>query len=181
MPAPSPSVFVPNGSGAQTTLCTLLWVDDEESRRDWIRLNVGGILFDTTRQVLLRQKDTFFEALLASGQWEPNEQGDTIMLVSEHILEMIRLRFSISPLGSFLRILRTTHTSAQESTKCWSVLILEHPTQHLFFAKVRSKSTIGPGMNKTARAATIKIYSGTIFCGVDTISRGMGVVIHLHV
>eukprot|EP00667_Euglena_gracilis_P013897 EG_transcript_14372 len=49
--------------------------DDDPERRDWIRLNLRGILFDTTRHVLLKEQDTFFAALLGSGVWEPNEKG----------------------------------------------------------------------------------------------------------
>ncbi len=48
---------------------------EEEQQHDWVRLNVRGQLFDTLRTTLLGQPDTFFEALLSSGAWEPNQRG----------------------------------------------------------------------------------------------------------
>jgi hypothetical protein len=46
--------------------------EDDAVRRQWVRLNVRGTLFDTVRPVLLRDRDTFFGALL---DWEPNGKG----------------------------------------------------------------------------------------------------------
>eukprot|EP01006_Ploeotia_vitrea_P030918 TRINITY_DN63233_c0_g1_i1.p1 TRINITY_DN63233_c0_g1~~TRINITY_DN63233_c0_g1_i1.p1 ORF type:complete len:336 (+),score=60.95 TRINITY_DN63233_c0_g1_i1:26-1009(+) len=38
-----------------------------------IKLNIGGKLFCTTENTLLKEKETFFWAMLRSGQWAPDE------------------------------------------------------------------------------------------------------------
>lgn len=40
-----------------------------------VDLNVGGRRFTTTKDVLLRWEDTYFQALLGSGHWEPSREG----------------------------------------------------------------------------------------------------------
>ena len=49
----------------------------EETRdeEDKVVLQVQGKLFSTTRTKLLRLPGTFFEAMLGSGLWKPNEKG----------------------------------------------------------------------------------------------------------
>jgi hypothetical protein len=40
-----------------------------------IRLEVGGTIFTTSKSVLLRLENTYFHAMLASGKWQPDEDG----------------------------------------------------------------------------------------------------------
>eukprot|EP01006_Ploeotia_vitrea_P057173 TRINITY_DN68156_c5_g1_i9.p1 TRINITY_DN68156_c5_g1~~TRINITY_DN68156_c5_g1_i9.p1 ORF type:complete len:337 (-),score=25.05 TRINITY_DN68156_c5_g1_i9:40-1050(-) len=39
-----------------------------------VKLNVGGTHFDTTEGTLLKETDTFFWAMLRSGQWHPDDE-----------------------------------------------------------------------------------------------------------
>eukprot|EP01006_Ploeotia_vitrea_P049189 TRINITY_DN67320_c3_g3_i2.p1 TRINITY_DN67320_c3_g3~~TRINITY_DN67320_c3_g3_i2.p1 ORF type:complete len:317 (+),score=15.54 TRINITY_DN67320_c3_g3_i2:402-1352(+) len=39
-----------------------------------ISLNVGGTVFETTEETLLKETETFFWAMLRSGQWEPDKE-----------------------------------------------------------------------------------------------------------
>ncbi|KAF0697845.1 Aste57867_11499 [Aphanomyces stellatus] len=45
-----------------------------------ITLNVGGALFTTTKETLLRIKDTYFHAMLGSGLWKPDAPGHAYFL-----------------------------------------------------------------------------------------------------
>jgi len=38
-------------------------------------LDVGGRIFSTSKTSLLSLKGTYFESLLSSGKWEPDEDG----------------------------------------------------------------------------------------------------------
>eukprot|EP01006_Ploeotia_vitrea_P047461 TRINITY_DN67131_c1_g1_i1.p1 TRINITY_DN67131_c1_g1~~TRINITY_DN67131_c1_g1_i1.p1 ORF type:complete len:307 (-),score=5.39 TRINITY_DN67131_c1_g1_i1:68-988(-) len=40
-----------------------------------VQLDIGGTVFSTTESTLLKEKDTFFWALLHSGEWKPDEDG----------------------------------------------------------------------------------------------------------
>ncbi|KAF0687058.1 Aste57867_21139 [Aphanomyces stellatus] len=40
-----------------------------------VSLNVGGRVFQTSRATLLRQEGSYFDAMLSSGQWQPDAQG----------------------------------------------------------------------------------------------------------
>ena len=41
-----------------------------------IRLEVGGQIFVTSKNTLLSIEGTYFHALLSSGRWEPDEDGE---------------------------------------------------------------------------------------------------------
>ena len=43
--------------------------------RERIKLDVGGTIFITTRSTLLKNKNSYFYAMLASGSWLPDEEG----------------------------------------------------------------------------------------------------------
>jgi hypothetical protein len=45
---------------------------------DIITLDIGGTLFRTTKSTLLRIEESFFHAMLSSGDWSPNEMGKNI-------------------------------------------------------------------------------------------------------
>eukprot|EP01006_Ploeotia_vitrea_P048449 TRINITY_DN67235_c0_g1_i1.p1 TRINITY_DN67235_c0_g1~~TRINITY_DN67235_c0_g1_i1.p1 ORF type:complete len:340 (+),score=15.32 TRINITY_DN67235_c0_g1_i1:52-1071(+) len=45
-----------------------------------VKLNVGGRLFITTTETLLKEKDTFFCSMLQSGQWNPDINTDEFFL-----------------------------------------------------------------------------------------------------
>eukprot|EP01006_Ploeotia_vitrea_P056204 TRINITY_DN68078_c3_g2_i1.p1 TRINITY_DN68078_c3_g2~~TRINITY_DN68078_c3_g2_i1.p1 ORF type:complete len:321 (-),score=22.72 TRINITY_DN68078_c3_g2_i1:46-1008(-) len=59
-----------------------------------VELNLGGTVFKTTEATLLSEKDTFFWAMLNSGHWEPNKEGQYFIDRSPdtfgHILEYLR-------------------------------------------------------------------------------------------
>eukprot|EP01006_Ploeotia_vitrea_P045459 TRINITY_DN66943_c10_g1_i11.p2 TRINITY_DN66943_c10_g1~~TRINITY_DN66943_c10_g1_i11.p2 ORF type:complete len:115 (-),score=18.04 TRINITY_DN66943_c10_g1_i11:645-989(-) len=38
-----------------------------------VSLNVGGQHFETTEETLVKEKETFFWAMLRSGQWQPDD------------------------------------------------------------------------------------------------------------
>jgi len=38
-----------------------------------VKLNVGGMIFETSKETLLKHKGTFFDALLGSGRWAPEK------------------------------------------------------------------------------------------------------------
>ncbi|ETV94351.1 hypothetical protein H310_11994 [Aphanomyces invadans] len=45
-----------------------------------ITLDVGGVLFKTSKQTLLRVEGTYFHAMLGAGCWQPNGPGNTYFL-----------------------------------------------------------------------------------------------------
>eukprot|EP01114_Cavostelium_apophysatum_P001003 TRINITY_DN10869_c0_g1_i1.p1 TRINITY_DN10869_c0_g1~~TRINITY_DN10869_c0_g1_i1.p1 ORF type:complete len:311 (+),score=64.19 TRINITY_DN10869_c0_g1_i1:99-1031(+) len=47
----------------------------EENLKDRVKLNIGGKKFETSKSTLLLIKNTYFSAMLSSGQWKPDEQG----------------------------------------------------------------------------------------------------------
>lgn len=59
-----------------------------------VRLNVGGRMFETMRSHLLRAEGSFFHAMLASGQWTPDEQGAYFLDMNpayfDNILDFLR-------------------------------------------------------------------------------------------
>eukprot|EP01006_Ploeotia_vitrea_P053613 TRINITY_DN67802_c6_g1_i1.p1 TRINITY_DN67802_c6_g1~~TRINITY_DN67802_c6_g1_i1.p1 ORF type:complete len:320 (+),score=32.16 TRINITY_DN67802_c6_g1_i1:27-962(+) len=55
-----------------------------------ISLDIGGTIFNTTQDTLLREKDTFFSAMLESGQWQPDpETGRYFIDRSPHMFGVI--------------------------------------------------------------------------------------------
>lgn len=49
---------------------------------DVIKLNVGGKKYETTKSSLLKYDNTFFTAMLSSGNWKPNAEGNSHIIVS---------------------------------------------------------------------------------------------------
>lgn len=47
-----------------------------------IKLDVGGKIFTTSKDTLLKFKDTYFSALLGSGNWRPDEDGTIICFLT---------------------------------------------------------------------------------------------------
>jgi ABC-type Fe3+-citrate transport system substrate-binding protein len=40
-----------------------------------IKLDIGGKIFTTSKSTLMRYENTYFYAMLASGKWQPDEDG----------------------------------------------------------------------------------------------------------
>mmetsp|Transcript_106841 Transcript_106841/g.287600 ORF Transcript_106841/g.287600 Transcript_106841/m.287600 type:complete len:250 (+) Transcript_106841:170-919(+) len=61
---------------------------------DRVMLNIGGTRFSTTRMTLLSEPNTYFHALLSSGNFAPDEHGEFFIdrnpLIFEHILDYWR-------------------------------------------------------------------------------------------
>jgi hypothetical protein len=57
-----------------------------EKVKSRVILNVGGSRFETTKEVLLRQPDTYFSAMLSTEKWQ-------VMIPSSNHIEIINLRF----------------------------------------------------------------------------------------
>jgi hypothetical protein len=49
--------------------------DNSSNAKQRITLNVGGKVFQTAKANLLRFENTYFHAMLGSGQWKPEEDG----------------------------------------------------------------------------------------------------------
>jgi hypothetical protein len=49
--------------------------ENAKNAREMITLDVGGTLFRTTKSTLLKMDGSYFHAMLASGDWLPNEMG----------------------------------------------------------------------------------------------------------
>eukprot|EP01006_Ploeotia_vitrea_P022771 TRINITY_DN55192_c0_g1_i1.p2 TRINITY_DN55192_c0_g1~~TRINITY_DN55192_c0_g1_i1.p2 ORF type:complete len:147 (-),score=21.20 TRINITY_DN55192_c0_g1_i1:296-736(-) len=60
-----------------------------------VSLNVGGTHFETTERTLLKEKETFFWAMLHSGEWKPDDKDDGYFIdrspqLFSHILDYLR-------------------------------------------------------------------------------------------
>jgi len=53
-----------------------LMKENSEKAKSKIKLNIGGTKFTTTKSTLLSIKDTYFYAMLSSGRWTPDEDGE---------------------------------------------------------------------------------------------------------
>jgi hypothetical protein len=49
--------------------------ENAKNAREMITPDVGGTLFRTTKSTLLKMDGSYFHAMLASGDWLPNEMG----------------------------------------------------------------------------------------------------------
>ncbi|EQC37381.1 hypothetical protein SDRG_04985 [Saprolegnia diclina VS20] len=49
---------------------------EDPTLRKIVTLNVGGTLFTTARETLLRTRGSYFDAMLSSEHWLPNEKGE---------------------------------------------------------------------------------------------------------
>jgi FKBP-type peptidyl-prolyl cis-trans isomerase (trigger factor) len=49
--------------------------ENAKKPHDLITLNVGGTKFMTTKSTLIKMEGSYFHAMLASGDWLPNEKG----------------------------------------------------------------------------------------------------------
>eukprot|EP01125_Pyxidicula_operculata_P019596 TRINITY_DN7113_c0_g1_i1.p1 TRINITY_DN7113_c0_g1~~TRINITY_DN7113_c0_g1_i1.p1 ORF type:complete len:246 (-),score=42.89 TRINITY_DN7113_c0_g1_i1:17-754(-) len=47
-----------------------------QQSKEKVRLNIGGKLFATTKSTLLSVKGTYFESMLSSSYWKPDEDGE---------------------------------------------------------------------------------------------------------
>ncbi len=52
-----------------------------QKAKEKIRLDIGGKTFTTTKSTLLQIKDTYFYAMLASGKWQPDEDGRNCVIL----------------------------------------------------------------------------------------------------
>ncbi|KAL9653319.1 hypothetical protein ABK040_001955 [Willaertia magna] len=62
---------------------------------DRIKLNVGGKIFESSKETLICKKDTFFYAMLSSGIWQPDEKGGAYFIdrcpkLFHHFLDYLR-------------------------------------------------------------------------------------------
>jgi hypothetical protein len=53
-----------------------LMEENSSKSKEKIRLDIGGKIFATTKTTLLLKEGTYFHALLSSGHWKPDEDGD---------------------------------------------------------------------------------------------------------
>ncbi|RHY38568.1 hypothetical protein DYB30_004219 [Aphanomyces astaci] len=54
-----------------------------------VSLNVGGTTFETAKQTLLRGQDTYFHALLGSGQWTPDGDAAYFLDLDPHLFRRV--------------------------------------------------------------------------------------------
>lgn len=72
-----------------------------EAARAKIRLNIGGQVFVTSKETLTNERDSFFDAMLRSGRFQPDEEGEYFVdrnpRLFAHLLDYLRTRRSPDP------------------------------------------------------------------------------------
>jgi len=77
---PTPTTDTSEVSLSEESWNTRIDIRNSFASSSRITLNVGGKLFTTTKDTLLSRRDSFFYAMLSSGQWFPDESDGTYFI-----------------------------------------------------------------------------------------------------
>ncbi|KDO21620.1 hypothetical protein SPRG_12859 [Saprolegnia parasitica CBS 223.65] len=88
--------------------------EEDGALRKIVTLNVGGTLFTTARETLLRVPGSYFDTMLSSDHWRPNEKGEYFLDVDPSTFARVIKYFRSG-------VLDMSKLSATDKTELWEM------------------------------------------------------------